>query len=72
MIWPVSVFLTEKYHVPDNYVFVALNPKPHEMPDIRQSLKARREIRFLGAEKQKTGKLSLSYLVRRIFSSEKH
>jgi len=37
------------------------------MPDIRQSLKARREIRFLGAEKQKTGKLSLSYLVRRIF-----
>ncbi len=36
------------------------------MPDIRQSLKARREIRFLGAEKQKTGKLSLSYLVRRI------
>jgi hypothetical protein len=49
-----------------------LNPKPYEMLDIRQSLLARREIRFLSAEKQKTGKLSLSYLVRYIFPSEKH
>jgi hypothetical protein len=42
------------------------------MLDIQQSLLVKREIRFLGAEKQKTGKLSLSYLVRHIFSSEKH
>jgi len=49
-----------------------LNPKPYEMLDIQQSLLARREIQFLGAEKQKTGKLSLSYLVHDTFSSEKH
>jgi len=42
------------------------------MLDIRQSLLVRREIRFLGAEKQKMGKLSLSYLVHDTFSSEKH
>jgi len=49
-----------------------LNPKPYEMLDIRQSLLARREIRFLGAEKKKTGKLSLSYMVHNTFPSEKH